>query len=94
MGIFRGIFRGILQGMHIGMPKVNLKTHFKKIMLSLSLYCHVFSVGMKWPKSCCGTILPKSARTFIRLMILDTPEHEKLNKQISLKLFSKCDLIS
>jgi hypothetical protein len=25
---------------------VNLKTHFKKIMLSLSLYCHVFSVGM------------------------------------------------
>jgi hypothetical protein len=28
------------------MPKVNLKTHFKKIMLSLSLYCHVFSVGM------------------------------------------------
>jgi hypothetical protein len=29
-----------------GMPKVNLKTHFKKIMLSLSLYCHVFSVGM------------------------------------------------
>jgi hypothetical protein len=30
-----------------GMPKVNLKTHLKKIMLSLSLYCHVFSVGMK-----------------------------------------------
>jgi hypothetical protein len=29
-----------------GMPKVNLKTHFKKIMLSLSLYCKVFSVGM------------------------------------------------
>jgi hypothetical protein len=29
-----------------GMPKVNLKTHFKKIMLSLSLYCHMFSVGM------------------------------------------------
>jgi hypothetical protein len=28
------------------MPKVNLKTHFKKIMLSLSLYCHVFLVGM------------------------------------------------
>jgi hypothetical protein len=28
------------------MPKVNLKTHLKKIMLSLSLYCHVFSVGM------------------------------------------------
>jgi hypothetical protein len=27
-------------------PKVNLKTHLKKIMLSLSLYCHVFSVGM------------------------------------------------
>jgi hypothetical protein len=39
-----------LQGMHggilRGMPKVNLKTHLKKIMLSLSLYCHVFSVGM------------------------------------------------
>jgi hypothetical protein len=37
-----------LQGMHggMGMPKVNLKTYFKKIMLSLSLYCHVFSVGM------------------------------------------------
>jgi hypothetical protein len=29
-----------------GMSKVNLKTHLKKIMLSLSLYCHVFSVGM------------------------------------------------
>jgi hypothetical protein len=29
------------------MPKVNLKTHLKKIMLLLSLYCHVFSVGMK-----------------------------------------------
>jgi hypothetical protein len=29
-----------------GMPKVKLKTHLKKIMLSLSLYCHVFSVGM------------------------------------------------
>jgi hypothetical protein len=28
------------------MPKVNLKTYFKKIMLSLSLYCHEFSVGM------------------------------------------------
>jgi hypothetical protein len=28
------------------MPKVNLKNHLKKIMLSLSLYCHVFSVGM------------------------------------------------
>jgi hypothetical protein len=28
------------------MPKVNLKTHLKKIMLSLSLYCHMFSVGM------------------------------------------------
>jgi hypothetical protein len=33
-------------GMHKGMPKVNLKTYFKKIMLSLSLYCRVFSVGM------------------------------------------------
>jgi hypothetical protein len=33
-------------GMHRGMPKVNLKTHFKKTTLSLSLYCHVFSVGM------------------------------------------------
>jgi hypothetical protein len=33
--------------MHKGMPKVNLKTYFKKIMLSLSLYCHVFSVGMQ-----------------------------------------------
>jgi hypothetical protein len=32
--------------MHRGMPKVNLKTHFKKIMLTLSLICHVFSVGM------------------------------------------------
>jgi hypothetical protein len=29
-----------------GMPKMNLKTPLKKIMLSLSLYCHVFSVGM------------------------------------------------
>jgi hypothetical protein len=29
-----------------GMPKVNLKTHLKKIMLLLSFYCHVFSVGM------------------------------------------------
>jgi hypothetical protein len=28
------------------MPKVNLKTHLKKIMLLLSLFCHVFSVGM------------------------------------------------
>jgi hypothetical protein len=28
------------------MPKVNLKTHFKKFMLTLRLYCHVFSVGM------------------------------------------------
>jgi hypothetical protein len=33
-------------GMHRGMPKVNLKTHFKKTTLSLSLYCHLFSVGM------------------------------------------------
>jgi hypothetical protein len=24
----------------------SIKTYFKKIMLSLSLYCHVFSVGM------------------------------------------------
>jgi hypothetical protein len=32
--------------MHPGMPKVNLKTHFKKIMLTLSLICHMFSVGM------------------------------------------------
>jgi hypothetical protein len=48
--IFRGIFGGLLTreawGMHPGMPKVNLKTHFKKIMLTLSLICHVFSVGM------------------------------------------------
>jgi hypothetical protein len=38
--------QGMHGGMHKGMPKVNLKTYFKKIMLSLSLYCHVFSVGM------------------------------------------------
>jgi hypothetical protein len=30
-------------GVHKGMPKVNLKTYFKKIMPSLSLYCHVRS---------------------------------------------------
>jgi hypothetical protein len=36
--------QGINGGMHPGMPKVNLKTHFKKIMLSL--ICHMFSVGM------------------------------------------------
>jgi hypothetical protein len=29
------------------MPKVILKTHFKKIMLTLRLYCHIFSVGMQ-----------------------------------------------
>jgi hypothetical protein len=34
---------GVIWGV---MPKVNLKIHFIKIMLSLSLYCHVFSVGM------------------------------------------------
>jgi hypothetical protein len=34
---------GVIWGVIWGMPKVNLKTHFKKIMLSLSLYCHVFS---------------------------------------------------
>jgi hypothetical protein len=34
------------RGMHRGMPKVNLKTHFKKIMLTLSLICYVYSVGM------------------------------------------------
>jgi hypothetical protein len=38
--------QGMHGGMHKGMSKVNLKSHFKKIMLSLSLYCHVFSVGM------------------------------------------------
>jgi hypothetical protein len=58
-GIFGGIFgggdiwgggvsylQGIYGGMHPGMPKVNLKTHFKKIMLTLSLIYHMFSVGM------------------------------------------------
>jgi hypothetical protein len=29
--------QGMHGGMHKGMPKVNLKTYFKKIMLSLSL---------------------------------------------------------
>jgi hypothetical protein len=38
--------QGINGGMYPGMPKVNLKTHFKKIMLTLSLICHMFSVGM------------------------------------------------
>jgi hypothetical protein len=38
--------QGINEGMHPGMPKVNLKTHFKKTMLTLSLICHMFSVGM------------------------------------------------
>jgi hypothetical protein len=38
--------RGELGGELGVMPKVNLKTHLKKIMLSLSLYCHVFTVGM------------------------------------------------
>jgi hypothetical protein len=38
--------QGMHGGMHRGMPKVNLKTHFKKIMLTLSLICHVFLVGM------------------------------------------------
>jgi hypothetical protein len=33
------VILGVIWGV---MPKVNLK----KIMLSLSLYCHVFSVGM------------------------------------------------
>jgi hypothetical protein len=48
-GIFRGIFGGGCMGgctRGMGMPKVNLKTHFKKIMLSQSLYCHMFLVGM------------------------------------------------
>jgi hypothetical protein len=38
MGPARGDARGDARGI--------LKTHFKKIMLSLSLYCHVLSVGM------------------------------------------------
>jgi hypothetical protein len=29
-----------------GDAKSQIKNPFKKIMLSLSLYCHVFSVGM------------------------------------------------
>jgi hypothetical protein len=34
-----------LQGMHRGMPS-QFKNPFQKIMLTLSLICHVFSVGM------------------------------------------------
>jgi hypothetical protein len=41
-----GLILGDILGVIQVMPKVNLKTHLKKIMLSLSLYCHVFSVGM------------------------------------------------
>jgi hypothetical protein len=39
-GDLEGDFWGDLGG------DANLKTHFKKIMLTLSLYCHMFSVGM------------------------------------------------
>jgi hypothetical protein len=46
-GMIWGVIWGVILGGDFGgdlgvMPKVNLK----KIMLSLSLYCHVFSVGM------------------------------------------------
>jgi hypothetical protein len=39
-------YPGDARGVARGMPKVNLKTKFKNILLSLSLYCYVFSVGM------------------------------------------------
>jgi hypothetical protein len=44
---FMGGGGGDFEGCMWGCPARGiLKTHFKKIMLSLSLYCHVISVGM------------------------------------------------